>query len=134
MVHGRKSPNKLLMGEGGGLSGQLEVVSIVGFGGLGKTTLANQVYSKIKNEFQCSAFVSVSRTPDMSKILKDILFGVQFPGKEIEDDVQKLINILRAQLTNKMYMFVYDLSRSQFSISSRCSQISTFSHCLIAIC
>ena len=85
--------------EDGSLSGQLKVVSIVGFGGLGKTTLANQVYAKIKNEFECTAFVSVSRTPHMPKILKDILSRVGYGGTEMEDDVQKLIEILRARLT-----------------------------------
>jgi len=95
----------LLIEEDGSLSGQLKVVSIVGFGGLGKTTLANQVHAKIKNEFECSAFVSVSRTPYMPKILKDILSGVGSDGKEVEDDVEKLVKILRAQLTNKRYMF-----------------------------
>ena len=49
--------------------------------------------------------MSVSRTPYMPKILKDILSGVGSDGKEVEDDVQKLVKILRAQLTNKRYMF-----------------------------
>ncbi|KAF8659754.1 hypothetical protein HU200_058216 [Digitaria exilis] len=89
-------------------SGLLKIVSIVGFGGLGKTTLSNQVYSKIKNEFQCTAFVSVSRNPDMAKILKDILSRVGYDGVEMEDDVQKLIPVLREQLTNKRYLIIID--------------------------
>jgi disease resistance protein RPM1 len=51
-----------------------KVVSIIGFGGMGKTTLANQVYVELKNQFDfdCWAFVSVSRNPDMMKILRTI--------------------------------------------------------------
>jgi disease resistance protein RPM1 len=54
----------------------LKVVSIVGVGGMGKTTLANQVYQELKVQFQCSAFISVSRTPDMMSILRTILSEV----------------------------------------------------------
>ncbi|CAL4906833.1 unnamed protein product [Urochloa decumbens] len=79
---------------------QLKVVSIVGFGGLGKTTLANQVYTKIKNDFQCKAFVSVSRTPDMAKILKNLLSGVGY-GTNMSDDVNKLLVALTEHLADK---------------------------------
>jgi hypothetical protein len=39
----------------------VRVVSIVGFGGSGKTTLANQVYKKVGGQFKCQAFVSVPK-------------------------------------------------------------------------
>ncbi|CAL4992184.1 unnamed protein product [Urochloa decumbens] len=63
---------KILM-EGNELSKQQgNKVSIVGFGGLGKTTLANVVYEKLRGQFDCSAFVSVSQTPDMDKLFMDM--------------------------------------------------------------
>jgi hypothetical protein len=45
----------------------------------------------------------------MPKILKDILSRVGYGGKKMEDDVQKLIEILRARLTNKRYVFICNL-------------------------
>ncbi|XP_047044197.1 disease resistance protein PIK6-NP-like [Lolium rigidum] len=53
-----------------------KVVAIVGFGGIGKTTLAKQVQQELEAQFQCSSFISVSRTPDMMKILRTILSEV----------------------------------------------------------
>lgn len=52
------------------------MVPIVGCGGLGKTTLAREVLHKIGGDFQCRAAVSVSRTLDLKKLLKDMLYQV----------------------------------------------------------
>jgi hypothetical protein len=90
---------------------QLRVVSIVGFGGLGKTTLANQVYQKIKGQFDCSCFVPVSRNPNVAKILTDMLKEL---GSCIDptDDERQLIEKLREFLQNKRYAYKWYLSLS----------------------
>ena len=79
---------------------ELNIMAIVGFGGLGKTTLAMQVYNKFKDKFDCTAFVSVSRGPSMKKVLMDLLKDV---GAAIDptDDEMRLINKLRGHLTKK---------------------------------
>jgi Holliday junction resolvasome RuvABC ATP-dependent DNA helicase subunit len=61
-----------------------KIISIVGFGGLGKTTLANVVYEKIRKHFDCWGFVSVSRTLDMMKLLKGMLY--EFASKNIDEE------------------------------------------------
>jgi Holliday junction resolvasome RuvABC ATP-dependent DNA helicase subunit len=53
---------------------QDKIVSIVGFGGLGKTTLANAVYQKLRAQFDCSAFVSVTQNPEMDKLFQDLFY------------------------------------------------------------
>lgn len=55
---------------------QPKVVSIIGSAGLGKTTLANQVYKKLGEQFECKSFVSMSQNPDMMKVLRIILSEV----------------------------------------------------------
>jgi hypothetical protein len=99
---------KILMGENGVPSQQGKIVSIVGFGGMGKTTLANAVYEKISAQFDCYAFVSVSRTPDLNKLFKDILY--QLDRNKYDDSIsetfvyeQQLINELREFLQHKRY-------------------------------
>ena len=81
------------------------VLSIVGFGGLGKTTLAKEVCHKIQGHFDCHAFVSVSQQPSVKKIMKDVISQVPCKKDFIEDidiwDEKKFIGKLRELLQDK---------------------------------
>ncbi|KAL6847441.1 hypothetical protein ACP4OV_023294 [Aristida adscensionis] len=91
---------------------QLKVLSIVGFGGLGKTTLANEIYRKLQGQYQCQAFVPVSQRPNVKKILRTILSQVDFIAPldtNIETwDEQELISALKKFLLDKRYFIVID--------------------------
>lgn len=87
------------------------VLSIVGFGGLGKTTLAREVDHKIKGKFHCQAFVSVSQKPDIKKIFKDLISQVSSHrfNEYIDNwDENKLITKLRELLQDKRYLVIID--------------------------
>ncbi|TVU23753.1 hypothetical protein EJB05_26133, partial [Eragrostis curvula] len=51
----------------------LKTVSIVGVGGLGKTTLVKTVLDALKSQFHCCAFISVGRTPNYTKKFEKML-------------------------------------------------------------
>lgn len=83
-------------------------VSIVGFGGLGKTALAKAVYDKLKakGEFHCAAFVSVSRFPQLEKFFKELLYELdETEYKELIDisTPLELMNLVHEFLHNKRY-------------------------------
>ncbi|GJN13900.1 hypothetical protein PR202_gb00656 [Eleusine coracana subsp. coracana] len=79
-----------------------KIVSIVGFGGLGKTTLANAIYQEISATFECRAFVSVSQTPNMRNLFKDMLKDLAGINTEMTGE-GRLINELRQFLQDKRY-------------------------------
>ncbi|CAL4916670.1 unnamed protein product [Urochloa decumbens] len=96
----------------GGSAKQRKVLSIVGFGGLGKTTLANQVYLKIGGDFLCKAFLSVSQKPNLRLILRDCLLQLCHDREFIKDigewDEKKIITMMREYLVDKRYLIVID--------------------------
>jgi Holliday junction resolvasome RuvABC ATP-dependent DNA helicase subunit len=94
----------------------LRFVSIVGYGGLGKTTLAKQIQANLKFEagttlanlgagvFECGAFVSISRKPDMKAILKSIFSEISKQKYSGLDDIKTIMDKIREFLQNRRYV------------------------------
>ncbi|VAH40330.1 unnamed protein product [Triticum turgidum subsp. durum] len=88
---------------------KLKIISVVGFGGLGKTTLVKMVYDKIKGDFDCAAFVPVGRNADVKKIIMDILLDLGLYESQLAMlDERQLINKLQKGLEKKRYLIVID--------------------------
>ncbi|CAD6269031.1 unnamed protein product [Miscanthus lutarioriparius] len=89
----------------------LKIVSIVGVGGLGKTTLAKTVYDMLKNQFGCSAFISVGRTPNLTKTFEKMLVELDKKYKQVHMatwDIEQFGNELHEFLQQKRYFIVVD--------------------------
>jgi hypothetical protein len=89
---------------------QLKIVSLVGLAGLGKTTLAKLLYDKIKSTFDCSAFVSLSWSPNMMRVFTDIFYDLA--SEEYRRDIHgaswdqaKAIDKLKNFLQSKRYAY-----------------------------
>ncbi|CAD6257532.1 unnamed protein product [Miscanthus lutarioriparius] len=116
---------------------QHKVVSIYGIGGQGKTTLAMEVYHKITEAFDCRAFVSVSQTPDMKRLLRDILSQISksdFHQSQMLETVEQLIRTVKECLKDKRYFILiddiwsesaWDLVRSALPVNDNGSRIIT---------
>lgn len=83
-------------------------VCIVGFAGMGKTTLADMVYHAIEKTFECRVFVSLSPTPNMMEVFKTIITDVGSTIADTDVSDEQLSDNIRKFLEEKRYLVVLD--------------------------
>ncbi|XP_071698084.1 putative disease resistance RPP13-like protein 1 [Rutidosis leptorrhynchoides] len=97
-----------LLGDGS-CNQNVSVVSIIGFGGVGKTTLARLLYNnqKVKDYFELRAWVCVSNDFDVLVVSKAIYQAVT--GEDnTPASLNRLQDVLKEKLSNKRFLLVLD--------------------------
>ncbi|KAG6524350.1 disease resistance protein Pik-2-like [Zingiber officinale] len=108
---------------------ELTAISLVGFGGLGKTTLAKTVYDDpviVGGYFQSRAWIAVSQNYDIKELLKKIIRQISVNEEQIRDvsgcrdarlnteqllnmmDESQLVQTIRDHLHGKRYLIAFD--------------------------
>ncbi|KAJ4960847.1 hypothetical protein NE237_020757 [Protea cynaroides] len=77
------------------------VVSITGMGGMGKTTLAKKLYNRVRNHFDCLAWIYISQEYVVEDLLRSTSKRVGLPVPEAE-----LMALNKEELQEKLYDFL----------------------------
>lgn len=113
---GIETPKEELIKRVLGVESRLQVIAVVGMGGLGKTTAVSKVYydDELRKEFQHHVWITVSQSFMLDEILRDIVQQLfeeakqPLPHGAESTDSSKLKRIIVDFLHGKRYLMVLD--------------------------
>ena len=124
---------RILLGRGGEEERRPRVISLVGMGGLGKTTLAQLAYNdpRVQDHFEIKVWVCVSDPFDKCKVAKEILESIEGQSPKLTT-LQSLLDRIRANIANKKFFLVLDdvwtedyTMWDQFKVAFQCVALSS---------
>ncbi|BBC26960.1 NB-ARC domain-containing protein [Pseudanabaena sp. ABRG5-3] len=91
------------------MGARYQIVTILGMGGMGKTSLASQLAHQLKEEFEFTIWRSLRNAPSFESILTDILQFLSHPQPlELPDNLPAQLDLLMRYLDARRCLLVID--------------------------